>query len=804
MKIIILLLITIFNSILAIATPIVNCQSDSAVYNAKQKVLKIPNVKVDNQVFYSAELSVLNNQNTFHFQLSTLSQPEKTIATSSYQASNQLLTLDKLCLFNGDNSHSNFTAQLQAVPHSQPLQFLLKTAKDSNGVTIYNWLLADNKGALLLTDRQGFEKLASTSNTSGINGVREIKFVMLDLDTNNPVLYFMNSVATTLHYDFVRDVLKRYQNLSYSDGGGQFTAESYFRDDRRHLTGSVVAYDNYQVTGLYALEFWPTDSVPAHIIERAYKTVSAAMPFLPTPIAYHPVGTNQELELQGFAEQLVAKNIRTITTDRLFEQLDKATLNNGEAYGRLKIISPSDPNPSEDIIAIYTFIPNTLGHVGGIITEQPQTPLSHINLKARQNNTPNAYIKNARVDPNISPLIDHWVHYVVSENGIQIEAATEEESLKWLADKIPAEVTIPESDLTLLAAKPLSQLGFDDWLRVGVKAANVAELGKILTEGVAPKGYTLPFSMYDTFMQLKRCINDMTKLCTKADSVSFYQHVENLLAQEAFNKDQQARAQSLKQLRKAIEQAEVPQSLIDQVEAVRLFWEPAGASFKQKLRVRSSTNNEDLKGFNGAGLYDSFTHKPEEGKLINSVKQVWASLWNQRAFDERRLHRIDHLKTYMGVLIHASYGDEQANGVAITKNIYNPTWEGYYVNAQYGELSITNPEPISTDQGLINSRPDEFIITHIPGSASELTWETLFIRHSNIETVYNSPVSTENVLKASEMDELRVNLQQVQSHFKNLYQGDDDFAMDIEFKITATDDGSRGQLAIKQARPWID
>ncbi len=33
---------------------------------------------------------------------------------------------------------------------------------------------------------------------------------------------------------------------------------------------------------------------------------------------------------------------------------------------------------------------------------------------------------------------------------------------------------------------------------------------------------------------------------------------------------------------------------------------------------------------------------------------------------------------------------------------------------------------------------------------------------------------------------------------------DDNFAIDIEFKITETEDGSRGKLAIKQARPWVD
>ena len=158
----------------------------------------------------------------------------------------------------------------------------------------------------------------------------------------------------------------------------------------------------------------------------------------------------------------------------------------------------------------------------------------------------------------------------------------------------------------------------------------------------------------------------------------------------------------------------------------------------------------------------------------------------------------------MGVLIHPNYGNEQVNGVAISKNIYNPGWEGFYINAQYGELSITNPEPIETDAGIINPVPDEFLISRLAASVSGLTWETQFIRHSNVEQVYGAPVMTENVLTEGEIDELRDNLHLIHAHFKKLYHGDDNFAMDIEFKITETDDGSRGSLAIKQARPWVD
>ena len=785
-----------------------------ANYDTQTEALKLPTVFVNELgLLYKAQLDLLSSELPYHFQLADLLKLDQLTPTAlaNYQINNLTLTVPSLYVYSSDKAELNlYQIEIQAVPNTQPMQFLLKNSTNTQGLSVFDWDIKENKGAIFLPDRQAFDQLAETSSVSGVLGVRELKFVLADVHTSHPVLFFVNSVQTPFHYNFVRNILNRYQHLAYDQGNALFSAETYFRDKRKYIAGSIVAYDNFSdpdnsdSKGLFTLEFWPTDAVPQRFIEQAYRTVTAAMPFLPSALAYHPVGNTHESELTGYADQFTAKNIRTIHTDTLFSQLDSAILNKGEAYGRLKVINPGDPNPSVDTIAIYTFIPNTLGHVGGIITEAPQTPLSHINLKARQNNTPNAYIKNVRSQPNFSALIDQWIHYVVTDDGVSITSATEQEALVWLGNIIPKEVTIPKSDLSITSPQPLADIGHNDWTRVGVKAANVAELSKLLGKKTPPQGYALPFAMYDQFMNLSRCADDMTTLCTESDSLSLYDAVTKLLGDDTFNKSLETRSKQLKAIRDIIKKSEVPQPLIDEIETVRLFWEPAGKPFKQKLRVRSSTNNEDLKGFNGAGLYDSFTHKPKEGVLVNSVKQVWASLWNDRAFEERRLHHIDHLKTYMGVLIHPNYGDEQANGVAITKNIYNPKWKGIYVNVQHGELSITNPEPIETDSGEITPIPDEFVVARLPASSTNYAWETLFIRHSNIKTVYDKPVTTKNVLTDGEIRTLLDKLQMIHQHFKTIYQGGDDFAMDIEFKITATEDGSRGKLAIKQARPWVD
>ena len=202
------------------------------------------------------------------------------------------------------------------------------------------------------------------------------------------------------------------------------------------------------------------------------------------------------------------------------------------------------------------------------------------------------------------------------------------------------------------------------------------------------------------------------------------------------------------------------------------------------IRARSSTNNEDLQGFNGAGLYESYTHHPDEGHFAKTARQVWSGLWTYRAFEERDFWRIDHKIASMGVLVHPNFSDEEANGVGVTKNIFipGPGWEGHYVNVQIGENLVTNPPP--------GSVPEEYIIANL-SFGNEL--ELQYIRHSNLVP------EGENILSRDQAIELESAMQDLHFHFRPLYGYPAGFAMEIEFKLD-----SAGELAIKQARPWVE
>jgi hypothetical protein len=127
----------------------------------------------------------------------------------------------------------------------------------------------------------------------------------------------------------------------------------------------------------------------------------------------------------------------------------------------------------------------------------------------------------------------------------------------------------------------------------------------------------------------------------------------------------------------------------------------------QGLRFRSSSTMEDAEGFNGAGLYASFTGyldppSATDPSVEDAVRETWASYWGTEAFEERRLANAVHLTGAMAVVVHANFPDavERNNGVALftilpsgTQDSSTPSGFVLEVNQQAGAHSVTNPPP---------------------------------------------------------------------------------------------------------------
>ena len=86
----------------------------------------------------------------------------------------------------------------------------------------------------------------------------------------------------------------------------------------------------------------------------------------------------------------------------------------------------SETPGSRDIV-LYDALPNSLPRVGGIMTSVIQTPLSHVNLRAIQDNVPNAYISDPLSIDSIANLLGSYIYYKVENEQFQIREATLDE-----------------------------------------------------------------------------------------------------------------------------------------------------------------------------------------------------------------------------------------------------------------------------------------------------------------------------------------------------------------------------------------
>ena len=616
-------------------------------------------------------------------------------------------------------------------------------------------------GTLRIEDRASFDFYADRNNFPGAMQTPEVKFTITGVDTPSPQLYFMNTKNYPYHYDFVVDCLGWRISLE------TFNRETYFTDHRKNLAGSIIAHDYYEpneaIRGIYTMEFWPTDPVTFEFVRLAYDLISANMPLAKGRLYYHAPSETQRALYETEKALYEASSVAVIRTEDLFARITYTPLTAGLAYGRLRIIEGPETVSAHDVV-VYRTVPNTLSHVAGIITEVPQTPLSHINLKAKQNHTPNAYIRDAATRPEVVALAGRYVRFAVEPEGYTLEEASGADVNAFFDSIRPKEPRVPPRNLTVTAIAPLTAIRFADSNSVGAKAANMAELVKLFYRRASFRGFAVPFYFYDEFMKHN----------------GFYDAAVALMADPAFRNDPQTRESRLDAFRTRLRAGTLPDWMLEALASMHASF-AAGTS----VRCRSSSNNEDLPGFNGAGLYESYTHHPDEGHIAKTVKQVWASLWTYRAFEEREFYRVDHLQAAMGVLVHANYEDERANGVGVTKNIYDAHWPGYYVNVQVGEDLVTNPPALSV--------PDEFLVANLAGAER---YEIQYIRHSNLAATGRSILTKEQIFELADA------MGRIQEHFQTLYRvhpADPDFAMEIEFKIAAD-----GRLSVKQARPWVE
>jgi hypothetical protein len=618
-----------------------------------------------------------------------------------------------------------------------------------------------------------FDALASTPLDASLPGATSAKVVLDTQDSD--ALYFQNSTRFQIHYEFVSTHLSG-GDLPLVADLSSFEASEYYRPDRRFILGAVSYYSG---PGVWALELSPYDTASAEMITKLYRAVAKASYFGPI-LKFHPTS----LAIQKVADKL-DKSVQVISTSELYAQIDYQPLTLGSTIGRIHFAKAADLDSEylgyEDI-AVLDEAPNDISVVAGLITEEFQTPLSHVNVLSQNRHTPNMGLRGAFQNEKLRALDGKWVKFTVGPTDWSAEEVSADDAEAYWAEHKPTPVVLPElnfdvtelTDIEDVTPEP-DGVSLRDAIKESVrawggKAAQYSILAK--TKNVpTPKAFAVPVFYYNQFMTEN----------------GLFDRVDALLLDKGFMGDPAVRESELAKLRADMEAAPVNADFQAALKA-KLAKDYPGLT----MRFRTSTNSEDLDGFPCAGCYESQTGDPANWEsVLGAVRKTWASIWLFRTFEERSFYGIDHHSVGMALLVHHNFPAEEANGVAVTNNPFDVAGiePAFYVNVQWGgDAEVVHPPPGVTSDSFLYffSNPNQPVT---------------FIAHSNLVP------EGETVLDATQTHELGVALNAIHERFSAAYGPKagvkDWYAMDVEFKFDDMDqtDG-KPHLFVKQARPY--
>lgn len=602
--------------------------------------------------------------------------------------------------------------------------------------------LPQNSYANRIADRTEFDRL---QRTYIINKNRR-PHILFVIDRAKKAIYYANSSQFSYHESFA-------EALGLDDESSRvFFRRNYIDEDRPLLIGTVGYLPE---SGGYYWEVSDKNILTAELYTETYQYLK---PTFFTELKFRPNSIQQESIRQ------------TVTDVPAFTLADVSTSERQEIYyaakttGIFRAIASEDTQPTWEAnnIVLFGEAPVSVLPLQGIITLQPSSPLAHIHMLARNWQVPDVYW----TDIDYEQYRGHWVTLDTTNDKVSLRLAEPDEieavQKKLAESALAADTKLPTPDLTYQELDALSEQDKADSVRFGFKAANLGHVTQVAGVDVPP-GYSIPFYFYDEFMRE----NQLDEL------------VAELLAEDQSTTNDQST--QLAELRQRIENGVV------------------NAAFKQKLLkhhrdffgdaavfVRSSTNAEDSPGFTGAGLYTSVPNVISDDDVLLAVKKVWASVWNDRAYQARDIHGIDHATVYASVLVQQAMAADSA-GVLVTKNPFNEFQQNsVFINAKKG-LGIKVVEG--------NRVPEQIIVDRITIEIVRLTRS-----QENTQLVLDGNGGVKEVpIEASEglvvlSPELIEKLVQIAVKIEAKFEG---VPQDIEWLVMD------GQVWIVQSRPFI-
>jgi pyruvate,water dikinase len=326
---------------------------------------------------------------------------------------------------------------------------------------------------------------------------------------------------------------------------------------------------------------------------------------------------------------------------------------------------------------------------------------------------------------------------------------------------------------------PLKSLGMNDVGHVGGKNASLGEMISHLSQsGVrVPGGFATTADAFRLFLKENNLADKINATLSKLNP-----------------DDVNALAQCGQQIRSWVTQAAFPKLLEEQIrKAYQEMLKTEGQHIS--VAVRSSATAEDLPDASFAGQQETFLNVQGIDAVLHCIKEVFASLYNDRAISYRVHKGFAHHDVALSAGIQRMVrSDLGAAGVMFTMDTESGFKDVVFITSSYG-LGET------VVQGAVN--PDEFYVFkptlasgHFPIVRRQMGSKLIkmvFSEADSKERVKTVDVAGEQRNRYSLTDEQIVELSKHAMTIEKHYQR----PMDIEWGL----DGQDGKIYILQARP---
>jgi rifampicin phosphotransferase len=601
-------------------------------------------------------------------------------------------------------------------------------------------------------------RLAARDDSNVFAATESVK-VIVDRHSNRP--YFLQSRRWPLHFDFATRFLSTPGDL-VSDGWN-FNLVQYHDPDRRFVLGTLLHFPN---NDSWTFELYAGDTLSVADTIAALDTIRSRL-FFASKLRYRPM-----TEAHRSARSEFEKHIAVASAAELFGEVQYQAIEHGTVVGRVRIIDAAlaDTIGHNKQMAALTSIdiavldepPLEIPPVAAIISAQMLAPLGHIAVLAHSRHTPTAAVRDHKTLAQLRNHKDQWVQLTIAANGATVTPLNDTEAARALASAKSARLASLQP-LKLAVDNPgmlpLAKIHSDDLEHFGAKTVQLAKVASL--GAPTPRAFGLPFAAYLDFLH----------------SANLDQRIATMLSAPAFRSDPVQRRRQLTELRAAMLAAPVP-SRISVPLAAQAAVVLAGS---RKIRLRSSTNAEDLGGFSGAGLYQSVRVEPlgfgrGYDDIERGLREVWASVWSFEAFEERAQFGIDQARVAMAILVQESIDTDDVTGVIITGNPFYRGRPAIFVNAAPRGSSVTGAGG-----------------GEVPEQLLHYTFEAM----GGTERISRSTHALDrDLLSDSEVEQLSSIVEKLHEGFIGEKVGTG-AALDIEFLIT-----HERKIVILQARPY--